>query len=91
MKQPSWWPPLDEGPAPGNAERLRDLHHKVRYLCPDLSEADRTALMELIEFWRGWRFFIRGAKVFIVFLGALAAAATAWDSIAGGLKTWLRG
>lgn len=58
---------------------------------PHFSETDVRIIHEMIGVYTGLRAWGRMARFIIIALAALAAAITAWDSIAEKVRTWFSG
>lgn len=68
-------------------ELLARLADKLKH-DPQFSREDEDALRGLIEAYKSWRIFGRGAKWIVYILAALAGAIAAWNSIILEVKKW---
>lgn len=58
---------------------------------PQFSDDDAAVLKDIIEAYRGWRYFGRMSKIIIFTLGAIAGFIAAWDVLVAKLRAMVIG
>lgn len=72
------------------AELLQRLAERAE-ADPLFTEDEVDLIKQVLEAFRGWRAFGRGLRAFVVTMGMIAAAITAWGVISERVRAWILG